>query len=279
MTANISPEIGMAKFRQAFEKAPAIMGILNVTPDSFYDGGKFNGVDRAVEQAAQMIKDGAAIIDVGGESTRPGFTPVSIEEEIARVVPVIEALSSRFDTPLSIDTTKARVADAALKAGAHVINDVWGLQLDSDMPQVAASHNAGVIIMHNRTEKSEAIDIIADMESFFARSLGLAAEAGIEREHILLDPGVGFGKTPEQNLVAIRHLSALQGFGLPILMGLSRKSFIGIVTGDMEADRLPGTIAANLNAVQNGANVIRVHDVAAHAQALRIWAETYMGTP
>ena len=275
----MTPAQAMKQFRAAFENFPQIMGILNVTPDSFYDGGRFDTIENAVRQADAMLKQGAGIIDVGGESTRPGFTPVAIEEEIERVAPIIEALSSRFDCPLSIDTTKARVADAALKAGAHIINDVWGLQLDADMPQVAASHDAGVIIMHNRQHKDANIDILSDMEGFFATSLGLAAEAGIEREAIMLDPGVGFGKTPEQNLQVIRELEVLSGFGMPILMGLSRKSFIGLTIGDMDADRLAGTIAANMNAIANGARVIRVHDVAEHFQALRIWAETYKRAP
>lgn len=271
----MTPKDGTEKFWQSFQNAPVIMGILNVTPDSFYDGGQHNSVERAINQAARMIAEGAGIIDIGGESTRPGHLPVSPEEEAARVIPVIKALASRFDTPLSIDTTKASVADAALAAGAHVINDIWGLQKDPEMAKVAAKHNCGVIIMHNRAKKDEAIDILADMDGFFATSLKLADAAGIARNRIMLDPGVGFGKTAPQSLQVIRNLGALKKFGLPLLMGLSRKSFIGMTTGDMEADRLAGTIAANLAAITQGANVLRVHDVAEHAQALRIWVESY----
>ena len=275
----MTPLEGTMRFFESVARTPVIMGILNVTPDSFYDGGRHNNIEMAVEKAARMTAEGAAIIDVGGESTRPGFTPVSPQEEIDRTAPVIEAISRRIDIPLSIDTTKAVVADAALAAGAHLLNDVWGLKADAEMAAVTARHRAGAILMHNRTERDEGVDIMSDINDFFSSSLALALAAGIPRAHIMLDPGIGFGKTREQNLQVIADLGRLHIHGLPILMGLSRKSFIGLTINDMNADRLPGTIAANLAAIANGARVLRVHDVAAHAQALRIWHETYKAHP
>jgi dihydropteroate synthase len=244
------------------------MGILNVTPDSFSDGGLFAAHDAAVAQGERMAAEGADIIDIGGESTRPHHQPVSADEEMRRVLPVVEALAGRVKAPLSIDTMKASVARAALEAGAVIVNDVWGLRRDPDMPTVAG-RAAGVVVMHNRDKIDAGIDILAEVKAALRRSIELAEAAGLARERILVDPGIGFGKTLAQNLTLLHHLGELAALGAPILVGLSRKSFIGRVTGAAEPrERLPGTIAANLMATLAGASVLRVHDVAAHAQAL-----------
>jgi len=250
------------------------MGILNVTLDSFYDGGSIRNVEDALNLAAQMLKDGASIIDVGGESTRPGHKPVATQQEIDRIGPVVEAIARELDTPISIDTTKAAVASVAFQVGAHIVNDIWGLQGDPAMADVVAGFDAGVVVMHNRHGVNEHLDILADINDFFTRSLDIAGRAGIRPMHLMLDPGIGFGKTSDQNLRIIAHLECFRSHGLPILIGVSRKSFIGDTIGNLGADRLPGTIAANLRAVQGGAQFIRVHDVGACAQALRIWKAT-----
>jgi dihydropteroate synthase len=248
-----------------------VMGILNVTPDSFSDGGRFDGFGAAMAQAARMAAEGADILDVGGESTRPGHAPVSVDEEIARAVPVVEALAANGDRPVSIDTYKAATAEAALRAGARMVNDVWGLQRDPDIASVAAAHGASVILMHNRTDIDPALDIMADMMRWFERSLAIARAAGIPNDHIVLDPGVGFGKTVAQNLDAIAGVPALKSLGFPVMMGTSRKSLIGHLTGQpVPADRLHGTIASNAAAILLGADIVRVHDVGPHVEAARV---------
>ena len=250
---------------------PAVMGILNVTPDSFSDGGRFLAPDLALAQARRMIADGADILDIGAESTRPygSATPVSADDELARLEPVL-AQAVALGTPVSIDTMKARVADWALGQGAAILNDVWGLQRDPDMAPVAAAHGAPVIVMHNRDKADPAIDIMADLAAFFTRSLAIAATAGIPAAHIVLDPGIGFGKTPEQSMTALARLHELQQFGCPILVGASRKRFISTVTPSEPQQRLGGSLAAHLIAAQSGAQIIRAHDVAETVQALRI---------
>jgi dihydropteroate synthase len=252
---------------------PIVMGVLNVTPDSFSDGGRFNDPQRAIAHAARMAKDGADILDIGAESTRPypGMQPVSVEEEMARLEPILpEAV--KLGVPVSIDTIKATVGAWALDNGASILNDVWGLQRDPDMARLAAERQVPVIVMHNRDEADPRIDIVADIRAFFARSLDIAAVAGIRAEAIVLDPGIGFGKTPEQSMTAIARLDAFKDFGLPILVGASRKRFINTVVPTEPGQRLPGSLAAHILAVENGASFIRAHDVAETVQALRVHA-------
>lgn len=237
-----------------------IMGILNVTPDSFSDGGKFNHMDAALAHAEQMIRDGADIIDIGGESTRPGHTVISDEEEIARVTPVIEAVKSHFDVPVSIDTYKGNVAEAALQAGADLVNDIWGFKFDYKTAEVTARYHAACCLMHNRNEaiyQNFLEDMVADMKECVA----IARKAGVPDDKIMLDPGVGFGKTYEQNLEAINHVDVLQELGLPILLGTSRKSVIGN-TLDLPVDqRVEGTLATTVIGMLRGCSFVRVHDI------------------
>ncbi|MBV9114759.1 MAG: dihydropteroate synthase [Hyphomicrobiales bacterium] len=249
---------------------PLIMGILNVTPDSFSDGGLFAAHDAAIAQGERLAEEGADIIDIGGESTRPGHQPVAEDEEGRRVLPVVEALAKRVKQPLSIDTMKASVARRALDAGAVILNDVWGLRHDPEMPNIAR-RAAALVVMHNRREIDASIDMVAEVKSFLAGSLALGEAAGVAKERILVDPGIGFGKTRAQNLILLRRLGELSELGAPILVGLSRKSLIGHVTGELTPrERLFGTIAANVLAARAGASVLRVHDVKAHLQALAV---------
>lgn len=246
-----------------------VIGILNVTPDSFSDGGRSAALDDAVANARRLVAEGADILDIGGESTRPGHTPVPAEEELRRVLPAVEALAG-LPVPLSIDTQKAAVAEAALKAGACILNDIWGLMGDPDMARVAAAYDAGVVAMHNRANVDPAVDIVADILGFFEQALERAARAGIRPDRIALDPGIGFGKTFEQNLKALASLETFGRLGFPLLLGTSRKSLIGKVIETTPAERLPGTIASNVLGIRAGCAIIRVHDVAAHVQAARV---------
>jgi dihydropteroate synthase len=250
---------------------PVVMGILNLTPDSFSDGGKFAAAEAALSHAKRMAAEGSDIIDVGGESTRPGAVPVSEAQELARIEPVLTALAGTLDIPLSIDTYKANVAACAIEHGAVMVNDVWGLQKDPAMAETIAAAEAAVVVMHNRTQKDASVDIIADIRSFFARSLSLAKKAGIPRSHIILDPGVAFGKTSRQNIEVITHLAELLDFGCPILIGVSRKAFLGSLSRSKVESQLIGTVAANLAACAAGASVFRVHDVAEHVAALSVF--------
>jgi len=247
-----------------------VMGILNVTPDSFSDGGRFDSVERAVAQALYMVEAGADFLDIGAESTRPGHEPVSADEEIRRLLPVLEALQEQVTRPISVDTTKAKVAEAALLAGASIVNDVWGFQRDHALADRAAAHGAGVVLMHNRENVDPSIDIIDDMLRFLDTSLALALNAGIPLERIALDPGIGFGKTLEQNLAAIAGLDRLMTLGCPLLVGASRKSMIGKIIPSTTDERLPGTIAIHTAAILKGADIIRVHDVKEAVQAARV---------
>ena len=258
-------------FLHKLKSRPAVMGILNLTPDSFSDGGRFQAFDAAIAHAKSMVVAGCDIVDIGGESTRPSATPVSEAEELARLGEVLRALAGLLDVPLSIDTSKAAVAARAIETGAAVINDVWGLQKDRDMAAVVAETEAALIIMHNREEKDEQVDILADIRRFFDRSLALAAKAGVPEEVIILDPGIGFGKTSRQNVEAVARIPDLKDYGLPILVGASRKAFLGSLTGDGIEATLIGTVAANLVAAAAGASIFRVHDVAEHVAALRIF--------
>lgn len=253
-------------------RVPAVMGVLNVTPDSFSDGGKFTSPDQALAQAEQITAEGASILDIGAESTRPyGSQPVSADEEMERLRDILPAVVA-LGVPVSIDTMKAKVAAWALSAGAAIANDVWGLQRDPDMARVIAEHKAPVIVMHNRDNADPAVDIMKDIAAFFARSLDIAAKAGIPDSSIVLDPGIGFGKTPEQSMTALARLKELREFGLPLLVGASRKRFISSVTPSEPHQRLGGSIAAHLLAAQHGAQIIRAHDVAETVQALSVAA-------
>ncbi|HZD90484.1 MAG TPA: dihydropteroate synthase [Pseudolabrys sp.] len=250
---------------------PVLMGILNVTPDSFSDGGRFSATDAALAHARQMTADGAAIVDIGAESTRPGATPVSEAEELARLEPVLAVLADALAVPISVDTTKAAVARRAAALGAVMINDVWGLQQDPAMADAVAEAETALVISHNRTTLDDAIDIVADMQRFFDHSLKLARRAGIPPGRLILDPGIGFAKSSRQNRAALTHLDTIRTYGLPILVGVSRKRFLGSLTGDGVEATPVGTVAAAIAAVADGAAIIRAHDVAAHAAAFRVW--------
>ncbi len=249
---------------------PLVMGIVNVTPDSFFDDGRFQIAEAAVGHARQLVVDGADIVDIGAESTRPGATPIAVNEELARLEPVLAALAD-IHAPLSVDTSKAAVAKRVLELGTVMINDVWGLQGDPAMADTVAQGEAAVVIMHNRPKKDEGIDITADIRRYFDRSLAIAAHAGIPREHIILDVGVGFAKSSRQNRAAINRLDELKDYGLPILVGASRKKFLGSLTGDGSEGALAGTLAVGLAAVTAGAAILRVHDVAEHVAALKVF--------
>jgi dihydropteroate synthase len=252
--------------------SPAVMGILNITPDSFSDGGRFLAPDRALAQARRMVAEGADMIDVGAESTRPyGAEPVSQEEELKRLQPILADVVS-LGVPVSIDSMKSAVVAWALDAGATIANDVWGLQRDGDMAALLSAHRCPVVIMHNRERADAGIDIVKDVCEFFSRSLDIATRAGISPEKIVLDPGIGFGKTAEQSMTVLARLDQFRIFGLPLLVGASRKRFISTVAPSEPHQRLGGSIAAHLIAARAGARIIRTHDVAETVQALRVAA-------
>ncbi|MEH6696081.1 MAG: dihydropteroate synthase [Hyphomonas sp.] len=247
-----------------------LMGILNVTPDSFSDGGRFVDPREALRQAEALDAEGADVIDVGGESTRPGAAEVSAEDELARVLAVIPGLCASYSRIVSIDTYKASVAHAAAEAGAVIVNDVWGMTRDTGMAQAVAETASAVVVTYNRGTVQADINIADDMRDFFANAFAMAAAAGIPREHVILDPGVGFGKTYEQNFTVLARLDVLMDFDVPVLVGVSRKSFIGRLLDREVDDRLIGTLAAGLASVQRGARILRVHDVGPHADALKM---------
>ena len=259
-------------FPVALGSRTLVMGILNVTPDSFSDGGLFQSGEAAVAHALQLQEDGADILDIGGESTRPGHVAVSAEEEQARVIPVIEMLAPRLRIPISIDTYKASTARRGLRAGARIVNDVWGLQRDPDIAAVAAEHDAPVVIMHNRDTVDPSLDIMDEMRRFFARSLDIARRAGIPDKHIILDPGIGFGKSLDQHLDALRRLPELKALGFPVLIGVSRKSVLGRIhdRNVPPRDRLFGSVASHVLGATLGADIVRVHDVGPHVEAVRV---------
>ena len=246
-----------------------IMGILNVTPDSFSDGGKFNNLDAALYHAEEMIKEGADIIDIGGESTRPGHVVITDEEEISRVTPVVEAVKARFDAPVSIDTYKENVAEAALQAGADLVNDIWGFKHDRKVAQLTAQYGAACCLMHNKAEavyENFLEDMVKDMEE----CVRIAREAGVADDKIILDPGVGFGKTYEMNLEAIHYVDVLHRLGFPVLLGTSRKSVIGL-TLDLPADqRVEGTLVTTVMGVMKGCAFVRVHDIKENKRAIQM---------
>ena len=251
-----------------------IMGILNVTPDSFSDGGKYHGVDAALKRAEQMKREGAAILDIGGESTRPGFTPVSEEEEMERILPVIEAVKHNIDIPVSVDTYKSAVAESAILAGADLINDIWGLKADPHMAELIAKHKVACCLMHNRTNtayENFMQDVLADLKD----SLKLAEQAGIVKDKIILDPGVGFAKSYEQNLDVLRNLEQMSTLGYPVLLGASRKSVIGLTLDLPSEERLEGTLATTVTAVQKGCAFVRVHDIKENYRAIQMAQAIY----
>lgn len=260
-----------------FGQLPLLMGILNVTPDSFSDGGEATEVESAVRKGLQLVEDGADILDIGGESTRPGADPVPLEEELRRVVPVIEALSAQTTTPISIDTTKAEVARQALQAGAVIINDISGLTFDPAMIPLAAESKAGVICMHiqgtpqTMQENPVYDDVVADLKSWFQMRVQALLEAGVDPERIVLDPGVGFGKTADHNLEILSRISSFQALGFPVLIGHSRKRFLSKLLGRSLEERLAGTIGVSVALANQGVEILRLHDIAANRDAIAAW--------
>lgn len=246
-----------------------VMGILNVTPDSFSDGGKFNQMDAALKHAEEMIADGAAILDIGGESTRPGYTKISDEEEIERTVPVIEAIKKNFDIPVSIDTYKSAVAEATIAAGADLVNDIWGLKYDDKMADVIAKHQVACCLMHNR-ENQDYADFRKDLLEDLKETIAIAKKAGIADDLIMLDPGVGFAKSYENNLEAIHYMDDLHSLNYPILLGTSRKSVIGLTLDLPATERVEGTIVTTVMAVEKGCAFVRVHDVKENYRAIKM---------
>lgn len=271
---------GNGKWQFPLGERTYILGILNVTPDSFSDGGSHFSLEQAVAAARSMVTDGADIIDIGGESTRPGGAPVSAEEELRRIIPVIRVLRQELDVPISVDTYKAEVAERAIEAGAQIINDISGLQADPGMAGVAARHGVSVIIMHRKGDPKimqvdpsfpcEYEDLVAEILAYLQDSISIAETAGIPRERLIIDPGIGFGKTLEQNLEIIRRLGEFRALGLPILLGTSRKSFIGKILDLPPGERLEGTAASVAIGIANGADFVRVHDVRAMARVCRV---------
>ncbi|MGN7942781.1 dihydropteroate synthase [Virgibacillus sp. 6R] len=243
-----------------YGKKTLIMGILNITPDSFSDGGSYVELDRAIAHAKEMVKNGADIIDIGGESTRPGFEAVSVEEELKRVIPVIKRLSEEVDVPISIDTYKAEVAKQSIEAGATIINDIWGAKADPNMASVAATYNVPIILMHNRNNLNYK-DLIPDMIEDLMESVKIVKDAGVKDENIILDPGVGFAKTMDDNLQVMNHLDAFVALGYPVLLGTSRKRFIGHVLDLPANDRMEGTGATVCLGIERGCQIVRIHDV------------------
>lgn len=243
-----------------FTKKTIVMGILNATPDSFSDGGKFNQIERAIEHAIEMVANGADIIDIGGESTRPGFAAVSLEEELERVIPVIKAISEHVQIPISIDTYKAEVAKQAIEAGAHIINDVWGAKADKQMGKIAAEYNVPIILMHNRHDRNYQV-FFRDVMNDLYESIAIVKKAGVRDENIILDPGIGFAKDYEENLLMMQSLDKLVMLGYPVLLGTSRKTMIGQALNLPVNERMEGTGATVCYGIQKGCQIIRIHDV------------------
>jgi dihydropteroate synthase len=243
-----------------FGKKTYIMGILNATPDSFSDGGKYNNIEQAVERAKEMVENGADIIDIGGESTRPGYTVISEEEEIERVVPVIEAIAKHVSVPISIDTYKAKVAQSAIEAGAHIINDIWGAKADKGMAAVAAKYNVPIILMHNRNDRDYSL-FIRDVLNDLYESINIVKQAGVRDDQIILDPGIGFAKDLNENILMMQNLDILTALGYPVLLGTSKKSMIGQALDLPVKERMEGTGASVCYGIQKGCQIIRIHDV------------------
>ncbi len=250
-----------------YDSRTYIMGILNATPDSFSDGGKFNSIDAALYRAEQIVNEGGDIIDIGGESTRPGHTQISDSEEIERTAPIIEAVSGCFELPVSIDTYKPAVAEAALKAGAVMVNDIWGFKYDRKIADITAKYGAACCLMHNR-DNTDYNDFVNDVTAELGQSVEIALAAGVDKNKICIDPGVGFGKTYEQNLEIINKLDRLSALGFPVLLGTSRKSVIGLALDLPVEERLEGTLATSVLGVMKGCRFLRVHDVLANKRAV-----------
>lgn len=257
-----------------------IVGILNITPDSFSDGGNYNSIENALIHTRKLLEDGADIIDIGGQSTRPGYEEISLEEELNRVIPVVKAISKEFDCLISVDTYKSEVAKQALENGAHIINDIWGLQNESEnMAKVAKEYDAVVIAMHNQNTKDYPIDIITSIRTFFDKTFKIAANHNIEKNKIIIDPGIGFGKGYDENIEVLSRLNELKDIA-PILIGVSRKGFIGKDLNLSPIERDDGTLALNIFSITNGAKIIRVHNVLSHKRALSIADKViYMNSP
>jgi dihydropteroate synthase len=253
-------ELMIGKYRFPLSQRTLVMGIINVTPDSFSDGGKYNTVEKAVERAHQLKAEGADLLDIGGESTRPNYQPVGVEEELERVIPVIERISREVDLPISIDTHKAEVAKQAIQAGAHLINDIWGGRKDPDMARVVAEFDVPIVIMHNR-EVAQYDSLIEEIQTDLLFSVEQMRKSGVRKENIILDPGIGFGKTYEQNLEVMRKLEKIVELGYPVLLGTSRKSLIGNTLNLPPEERLEGTAATVALGIVKGCKIMRVHDV------------------
>lgn len=261
--------IGKREFNLA--KEAYIMGILNMTPDSFSDGGRWNDMDKSLKHAEEMIRDGAAIIDIGGESTRPGYVKISDEEEIMRVAPVIEKLKQEFDIPVSVDTYKAAVAEAAICAGADMINDIWGFKGDERMAEVAAKYDVPCCIMHNRDIQARPYEnFIEDVLNDLQGSINIGLSAGVKKDRLITDPGIGFGKTLKNNLIMMKNLEVLKNLGCPVLLGTSRKSMIGLTLDLPVEERLEGTLATTVLGIMKGCSIIRVHDVQENFRAMKM---------
>ncbi|QUW20710.1 dihydropteroate synthase [Sporosarcina sp. Marseille-Q4063] len=267
---NAKPVYRFGEIEMDFRKETVVMGILNVTPDSFSDGGKYGRIDSALKHAEEMIRDGAKIIDIGGESTRPGHAPVSFEEELERTVPIIEAITRELNCAVSIDTYKAGVADAAMKAGAHIINDVWGAKREPKIAEIAAMYKAPIILMHNREQAVYKGLLMDELISDLNESIDIASNAGVIKENIWLDPGIGFAKDTAQNIVVMQGLQKVAELGYPQLLGTSRKSIIGNVLGLPVEERLEGTSATVCYGIEKGCHIIRVHDVREIARAVKM---------
>jgi dihydropteroate synthase len=252
--------INCGPYTLEFEKKTIIMGILNITPDSFSDSGKYYNIEQAVEHAKEMVDNGADIIDIGGESTRPGYTVISEEEEIERVVPVIEAISKQVKVPISIDTYKAKVAQRAIEAGAHIINDIWGAKADEKMAFVAAEYNVPIILMHNRHDRNYSF-FIRDVLNDLYQSINIVKQAGVRDDQIILDPGIGFAKDLKENILMMQNLDTLTALGYPVLLGTSKKSMIGQALDLPVNERMEGTGASVCYGIQKGCQIIRIHDV------------------
>lgn len=253
-----------------FGERTLIMGILNLTPDSFSDGGDFIDIDKALEHAKKMLSEGADIIDIGGESSRPGHTRISAEEEMRRVIPVIRRIKEETDAIISLDTIRAEVAEEGIKNGVHIINDIWGLQHDNNVAVIAAKYGTPVIIMHNQMGNVYTGDMVEEIKRFLLESIRIAKTAGVKDEKIILDPGIGFGKTSEQNLILMSRLREIRDLGYPLLLGASRKSMIGKILDLPPKDRVEGTIATTVLGIIQGVDIVRVHDVMQNSRAAKV---------
>ena len=277
---HLAYDVPMAGGPLKLGRDPLVMGILNVTPDSFSDGGDFSALDAAISHAEQLVDEGADIIDIGGESTRPGSDEVGVQDELDRVMPVLDALAERgLNTPISIDTYKALVADQAVQAGAKIINDVWGLQRDPEIADVAAQHRTPIIAMHWDTERDTARDLIDEITRWLTLSIEIALKAGVAKEAIILDPGFGFAKSFAENYELLNRLDELHALGFPLLVGTSRKRMIGNLLDVPPKERVSGTIATSVLGYLKGGHIFRVHDVRANRDALRVAAATLYGPP